>query len=547
MAVSTYPIYHQPRVHSIGRSLKGFARRFDRGPALAVLLFAYGGCMGVLMALALYVTKPLLIALPIAGLVVLMPTFIVRDKRLYWLGVFLLGLQFEISKNLNNGLAVIDRLKVDYTLWHFTFQVHATDVVLIVLLFYWFVETAFKRQGLYFPRAAWLVVGFFGFCFTSLVGAPSAYLGLVEISRQLKFFVLFLYVANNVSSKAALRLVAVMGVAILLIQGAVTLVRFETGWMEPLSFGQTGQDEDQILEYLSVDRESEGGLVRAFGTLGSPGSTVRLCMMVIPFALLLSLRNPLFRNRLPFVGVTALGIGSLLLTFTRAFYLTTAIQGAAAVLIGIRHRYLSRMEVLLLVVLGLIAAGAAAPKVYEQMSLRTESMTVRLEQYKAALDMIVDNPVFGVGLNNGTGVKERYVTVTFNEHDPDTQYYLEPTHNLYLSLASEIGLIGSALYFAFFFNVIVRTWRVANTAADPDLRFCANAILIVFAGVIVNSLYDPLHEEAPMNLLWMYCGIAFALTRMAVLGTGERGRALAAVGADPATLARVRVGSRKAR
>ena len=542
----SYPVYPPPRAVSLTRSLNDLLGRFPLSATVA-LPVALGGTMGFLMALALYVTKPLLVALPIVGLLVALPTLVIRDKRLYWLGVFLVTLQFEISKNLNNGLAVIDRLNVDYTLWHFTFQVHATDVVLLVLLFYWSVETAFKGQRPYFPRAAWLVVGFFGFCLLSLVEAPSPYLGFVEISRQLKFFVLFLYIVNNVNSKATLRLVAIMAVAILLIQGAVTVLRFETGWMEPLSFGQTGQDEDQILQYLTVDREDGGGQVRSFGTLGSPGSTVRLCMMVIPFALLLSLRNPLFRNRLPFLALTALGIGSLLLTFTRAFYLTTAIQVAAAVLIGIRHRYLSRMEMLLVVVLGLIAVGAVAPKVYEQMSLRTESMTVRLEQYKAALDMIVDNPVFGVGLNNGTGVKERYVTVTFNEHDPDTQYYLEPTHNLYLSLASEIGLIGSMLYFAFFFNVVVRTWRVSNTAADPDLRFCANAILITFAGLIVNSLYDPLHEEAPMNLLWMYCGIAFALTRMAVLGNGERGRPLAAVSAIPADRARVRVGPRRAR
>ena len=137
---------------------------------------------------------------------------------------------------------------------------------------------------------------------------------------------------------------------------------------------------------------------------------------------------------------------------------------------------------------------------------RQDSVTVRLEQYKATLNMILDNPVFGVGLNNGTGVKERYVTVSFDQYDPDTQFYLEPTHNFYLSLTSEIGLIGSLLFFAFFANVIARIWRVSSTATDPELRFFANALLVAFAGVVVNSLYDPLHEDAAMTLLWMYWG-----------------------------------------
>ncbi len=543
----TFPAYPSPRVASAYRPIHDFVRRLQRGPAPTALLIAAGLCMGGMTALVLFATKPLFVALPIGGLLVVMPTFVIRDKRMYWLGVFLFALQFEIHKNLNDGLAVIDRLNIDYTLWHFTFQVHATDLVLMVLLFYWYTETVFKGQRPYFPRAAWLVVGFLGFCLLSLVSTASAYLGLVEIWRQLKFFLVFLYVVNNVNTKATLRLVATMAVVILTIQGVVTVARYETGWMQPLAFGDSQQDEDRTLLYLSVDRDEVGEQLRSFGTLGSPGSTLRLCLMVIPFALLLCMRNPLFSRRLLFLGLAAFGMGSLLLTFTRAYYPTTAVQVAAAVLIGIRHRYLSRAEVLLLVVLGLAGLGAVAPKIYEQLAVRQDSVTVRLEQYKTAIDMIVDNPVFGVGLNNGTGVKERYVNVTFNEQDPDTQYYLEPTHNLYLSLASEIGVIGSMLYFAFFAIVVARTWRVSSTAADPEIRFFADALLVAFAGLFINSLYDPMHEDAPMTLLWMYSGIAFALARMADGGHDQGVSSLTAVRVDPVERARVRVGSRRAR
>jgi O-antigen ligase len=546
VTVATYPTYPPPRVASLSRSINDFLRPLRRGPALIALLAALGACMGAMTALVLFATKPLIVALPIAGLLVVMPTFVIRDKRMYWLGVFLFTVQFEISKNLNDGLAVIDRLNIDYTLWHFTFQVHATDLILLVLLFYWYAETVFKGQRPYFPRATWLLVGFLGFCLLSLVAAPSPYLGLVETWRQLKFFLVFLYVVNNVNNKATLRLLAIMAVAILTIQGAVTVARYETGWMKPLAFGDSQQDEDRTLLYLSVDRDEIGEQVRSFGTLGSPGSTLRLCLMVIPFALLLSMRNPVFSHRLLYLGLTAFGMGSLLLTFTRAYLPTTAVQLAAAFVIGIRHRYLSRLEVLLLVVVGVAGLSAVAPKIYEQLAVRQDSVTVRLEQYKTAIAMIVDNPVFGVGLNNGTGVKEAYVNVSYDKYDPDTQYYLEPTHNLYLSLTSEIGLIGSMLYFAFFANVIARAWRVSSTA-DPELRFFANVLLIAFVGVFANSLYDPMHEDAPMTLLWMYCGIAFALTRMAELGPDQRDNALAAVSADPSGLSRVRVGSRRAR
>ena len=543
---ATNHAYSPPRVASLNRSINDLSRRLQSGPALIALLVAVGACLGAMTALVLFATKPLFVALPIAGLLVVMPTFVIRDKRLYWLGVLLFALQFEIEKNLNDGLAVIDRLNIDYTLWHFTFQVHVTDLILLVLLFYWYVETVFKGQRPYFPRAGWLVIAFLASCLLSLVAAPSPYLGLVEISRQLKFFVLFLYVANNVNTKAALRVVAIMAIAILTIQAAVTVVRYETGWMQPLAFGDARQDEDHVLQYLSVDRGDIGDQVRAFGTLGSPGSTLRLCMMVIPFGLLLSMRNPFFSRRMLFLGLTAFGMGSLLLTFTRAYYPTTAIQVAAAFFIGMRHRYLSRPEILLLVVVGLAGLGAVAPKVYEQLTVRQDSVTVRMQQYKATTDMIFDNPIFGVGLNNGTGLKERYANVTFDEQDPDTQFYLEPTHNLYLSLASEIGLIGSMLYFGFFAHVLARTWRVSNSM-DPELRFFANALLLAFAGLFVNSLYDPMHEDAVMRMLWLYAGLAFALSRMAGSDSAERNAALAVIGPDSAGPSRVRVGPRRAR
>ena len=514
------PAHPPPQVATLTNSLNHLMRRFPHGAVPAVLSLVLGGGIGMLTALVLYVTKPLMVALPIASLLLALPTFVIRDKRLYWFGLFLFFLQFEIQKNLNDGLAVIERLGVDYTLWHFTFEVRATDLILAVLFFYWYVEALVNGKRWHFPRAAWLVVGFFVFCLISLFSAPSPYLGLVEISRQLKFFLLFLFAVNNTDSKSTLRLMALMAVTILTVQGGVTALRFETGWMTPLTFGDTGQDADQITEYLSVDRDQLGDVVRSFGTLGSPGSTVRLCMMTIPFALLLSMRNPMFRFRLPFLSLMIFGIGALLLTFTRAFYLTTAVQVVAAFLLGIRHRYLSKMEVLLLMVLAVAATCAIAPKIYEKLTVRQDSVSVRFAQYKAAFDMIIDNPMFGVGLNNGTGVKERYVNISYDEQDPDTQFYLEPTHNLYLSLTSEIGLIGGMLYFIFFGCVITRAWRLSKSAVDPELRFFANVMLVAFAGVVVNALYDPLHEDGVMNLLWLYSGMLFALTRNGSSVTG---------------------------
>ena len=59
--------------------------------------------------------------------------------------------------------------------------------------------------------------------------------------------------------------------------GTIRPVTEETGYMATLSLGESYADEARNEEYLSVDRSDVGGsAVRSYGTLASPGSTVRL-------------------------------------------------------------------------------------------------------------------------------------------------------------------------------------------------------------------------------------------------------------------------------
>jgi O-antigen ligase len=142
-------------------------------------------------------------------------------------------------------------------------------------------------------------------------------------------------------------------------------------------------------------------------------------------------------------------------------------------------------------------------------------VSVRFLQYEATAKMILDNPFLGVGLNNGTREKPKYVEVTYNRYDPNTQFYLEPTHNIYLSLAAEIGILGALLFVAFFVRVAWFAWRQSRHSTDPEIRLVANALVVVFCGVAVNGLMDPLQEYPVLVLLWLYAGISLNLPRMA--------------------------------
>ncbi|HVN90493.1 MAG TPA: O-antigen ligase family protein [Candidatus Binataceae bacterium] len=475
-----------------------------------IRLVFVAGLLGAFVALALYATKVMYVSLLPLGVALFLPALLVKNFRLYWLSILLLTLEFPISKNLNDGLAVVERLQIDYTIWNFTFEVTATDLVLVILVVIWINDALFHRKAFRFPKITWLAVGYLGMALLSTFGAASTYLGMVEIARQIKVLIVYLYAVNCLDSKGFLRVLVILAVTILFTQAAATAIRFETGYLTPLTLGQGHEDLSQIEQYLMVDRSDEGSAVRAFGTLNSPGSTVRLCMMVIPFVMFLCAPNPVVKRRWPFLFCSVFGVLGLSLTFTRVYYVTTAVQVLLVLLMMLRDHKLKREEIITLAVVSVLALGAVSPKLYKQFTVRKDSVSVRFLQYRAATKMIIAHPLLGVGLNNSTGEKSKYSNITYNKYDPESQFDSEPTHNLYLSLTSEIGVIGAALFFTFFAKVTLICWR-ESYSSDPEIQFLASALFVTFCGVAVNGLMDPLQEYPVLVLLWMYAGLALNL------------------------------------
>ncbi len=478
-------------------------------------LLVVGGAIGVVVALGLYGTKPVYVALLPAGLAVLLPTLFLKHFREYWFVIFLLLGQFSFSKNLNDGLTVIAKYKIDYASTAITFDITASDLALLMLIVIWANDYLFNGRQFRFPPVTWFAVGYLAISLLSMLVSPWPYLGSVEMWRQIKIFIVYLFAVNCLDSKSVLKLLAIVAVLILVTQAGMTAARFETGYLTPLTFGDTHQDADQIEQYLSVDRFDQGALVRAFGTLGSPGATVRLCMLVIPFALFLCVRNPMFKARLPFIGLTAFGLLSLILTFTRVYFILAAFQLCLSFLIMVRNRMLKREEAIVLVMLALVGLAAVSPKLYAQFTVREESQSVRFLQYEAAARMIVAHPYLGVGLNNSTGQKREYSKLTYVPYDPDTQFFTEATHNLYLNMASEIGILGTLLFVAFFAKVTLVAWRQSRVSTDPQVKWAANAFFVVFCTIGVNGFMDPLQEYSVLVMLWLYAGITLNLPRMA--------------------------------
>ncbi len=91
------------------------------------------------------------------------------------------------------------------------------------------------------------------------------------------------------------------------------------------------------------------------------------------------------------------------------------------------------------IIVGLSLLMTVLPEFIKNIPLKSESITLRIDQAGIAGKMFVNNPLLGVGLNNFIPSAGRNITA-------GTSLFLQPVHNIYLLLLAEAGLVGFAFF-----------------------------------------------------------------------------------------------------
>jgi O-antigen ligase len=77
------------------------------------------------------------------------------------------------------------------------------------------------------------------------------------------------------------------------------------------------------------------------------------------------------------------------------------------------------------------------------------NIKMRLHTWKQAIQIIGDNPLLGVGLGNYEIVSWVYLDETQEELIQESHTRVYRTHNDYLNLRCELGLVGFSIFFSF--------------------------------------------------------------------------------------------------
>jgi O-antigen ligase len=246
-----------------------------------------------------------------------------------------------------------------------------------------------------------------------------------------------------------------------------------------------GSEQPQL---LGLGEVAEG---RPGGAFEDPNILATFEALGLPAAVALALGRGLLLRA---VGAVSFGliVAGLSLSLSRGGFLAAA--GALAVMLVWRpFRYTGVAALLLFLALQSASGGSLFGQI-EQTSLvegRLQSVTYaaaggdpRFAIWRTTPDMIAAHPFFGIGANQFPDVSLRYGLFT-----QDLRGSYQHAHNLPLTIAAELGLVGlAALLWASF--ALTRVLLGATRRLQAYERGMAIAIAAAFAGLALQGMVD---------------------------------------------------------
>jgi len=201
-------------------------------------------------------------------------------------------------------------------------------------------------------------------------------------------------------------------------------------------------------------------------------------------------------------GLCTLGV---VFTLTRAIWVGAAISAVVTLLVAPELR---RFIVPALLSCVLLVAGALAtiPNLRHQVQTREEahaSVWDRLNSNAAALRMLEARPLAGFGWDSFTDKSPPYYQIA-------ATYPLSSVgqvHNVFLSNAAELGIVGTALWLV---SLLVAVGRPLIRPPPPELRLWRTGLLAIAVMWCVTANFAPLANVFPHLLLWTWAGVLWA-------------------------------------
>lgn len=366
------------------------------------------------------------------------------------------------------------------------------------------------------------------FLLLSLYNAPDRELVFTQFVFEIKCMVLFLVVAfgldhgkgEEVIERTVMPMMYGLACGVIMETGAAVA---EYVRLIPTSFNVVGIEVggfQEVLGGMQIDRV--GGTYRHPNYLAVP-----MAVLLAPLASAALISSGV--KKLFFYAATGGALVSLVLTLSRGGWLAACITILALGILTVsapggkawltRHKASLGFVVLFLLVILAAFSGTIYRKLFLSDPLNVQA---RAELNRMALDMISDHPLMGVGLNNAIVAGSDYGYFAVYELAAG----LPPVvHNIYLLIASEIGIPGLLAFLAFLASVIGYAWRGIRAPGGGRLNILLCGLAAGMWGYLAADMFGPsLRKLEIAYQLWWHIGMVVLMSRLTLEASRNRAR-----------------------
>lgn len=375
------------------------------------------------------------------------------------------------------GRATVDWFKVDTGLDSPPGPLATTmSAILLAAAVLWLTAQLAKRERRPLPRVAWALGALTVACFASVPSSAEPSTSLLEAARFLSAAAMYLVLERLVTSAAAVRRLLSACYVSALVPLTVGLVHATTG-TTPVRAGEVARLQSTFTH------------PNAFGYYLA-------LLSIMAIALLPHTRG---RTRLGLSAVLALGLGELVLTYSRGSWL--------ALLVGLVVVALLQSRWLLVVIVAvLVVTPVTVPSVSERVADLGNERTVtgssgnslvwRFDYWRATLPLVQRQLLTGVGLKMTT-------RLTDEGNIP---------HNDYVRTLVELGLLGICAYL-FMLLSLARAARLALKRARPGL---GTGVAVGYAACVASFCIVSVGTNRITSVVELWYFFAFTAAAAAV-------------------------------
>jgi hypothetical protein len=481
-------------------------------PASAVV---FGLLAGGVIAAIVTISKVWAV-LAVGGLLLACGSLLSRNFKHYWMAVFLATLPFNLTKLIffsPDEVAALKRELNLYVIENLVPQLYVSDLPFLVLLAIWLGELVTRQTRVRVPREIALLCAFIAWCLFTILSAPAQYLGVVWAFYELKVLLVLLWIINASFSRATLKLAVATVMFVVALQGLFTVVNYRWQIGPELLRGLVGQTATRLEVRRGPERQSgadyvyeTGQLLRGTGTVGTGNAQAKFFAALLPLTLAFAF--------VPFAGSLRLlsllcfgcGVAGLYLTYSRGGLIVSMAGIGLFLLLQFVGGQMHRKTFLTLVAAGIIALGAATPKLVSYFTSRPGFFQIRLDHMRHGAAFASEHPLAGMGINN--------FNVAVREKDRAGTFASMPVHNHYIRVAAETGVPGLALLLLFVLAVVRQGYR-AIFSQDAFLAITATALVAGVLAILIYWMDDLFYDVIIRTVFAILLGLIFVVRQLA--------------------------------